>query len=473
MRNKMHTICTAAMLWLICSFHISAETVTLSGNASEWVSADLVFYRYKELIANSEEVIGATKTNAEGAFELTITIDDTEYIFTRLGIYQLYLYAEPGKKYELALPPFQEKSPNDLLNPYFEPLTIQTGIVNIEDDDINMLIRMFDDSYEPFYSKHVVEAVGGKDFSKLDDDIRSIEAPFRKSDNKYFKEYREYKYAYLRYLSLQHQVMVISEMFFTGKPVLYHNPAYMDLFNQVFDDYFLYHGRTDKGKKVYDDINVSKDYGELYQTLKKNDLFKDDVLLELVVLKNLFDEFYNDKFSRTGILQVLDSLASRTGVPESRKIALIIRQKITKLLAGYPPPDFELYDLDSNLVHLRDFRGRYLYLNFCACSSYSCLKEFELLQGIYERHKSRIEIVTVAIDSYEVSLSAFLKKNNYHWKFLYYGHGAEVMKDYDIRAFPTYFLIGPDGNLIQSPAPSPQENFEGRLFEILRARGDL
>ncbi|MBN2611398.1 MAG: TlpA family protein disulfide reductase [Bacteroidales bacterium] len=473
MKNKLLTVFPIALFWLFGSFYLSAGTVTLFSNASEWHSADLVFYRYKELITRSEEEIGATKTSAGGAFELTLTIDDTEFIFTRLGIYQLYLYAEPGKKYELALPPYQEKSPADLLNPYYEALTIQAGIVNIDENDINMLIRMFDDSFEPFYSKHVVESVSGKDFSKLDEDIGSIEAPFRKTDNKYFKDYREYKYAFLRYLSLQHQVTVISEMFFTGKPVLYHNQAYMELFNQVFDDYFLYHGRTDKGKKIYDDINVSKDYGALYKTLKKNELFKDDTFLELVVLKNLFDEFYNDKFSRSGILQVLDTLAARTVIPESREIAKIIRHKITKLLAGYPPPDFELYDLDSNLVHLNDFRGKYLYLNFCACSSYSCLKEFELLQGVYERHKDRIEIVTVAVDSYEVSLGAFLKKNNYHWKFLYYGHGAEIMKDYDIRAFPTYFLIGPDGNLIQSPAPGPQENFEGKLFEIMRSRGDL
>jgi len=49
----------------------------------------------------------------------------------------------------------------------------------------------------------------------------------------------------------------------------------------------------------------------------------------------------------------------------------------------------------------------------------------------------------------------------------------EVLKEYDIRAFPTYFLIGPDGKLILSPAPSPAEDFEQRLFEIMKARGDL
>jgi hypothetical protein len=54
-----------------------------------------------------------------------------------------------------------------------------------------------------------------------------------------------------------------------------------------------------------------------------------------------------------------------------------------------------------------------------------------------------------------------------------YDRQPDVLKEYDIRAFPTYFLIGPDGKLILSPAPSPSEDFESELFEVMKARGDL
>ncbi len=455
------------------SLQISAGEAILYGKSKAWAGSEIIFYKYKELITNSEEPLASTVVDSNGTFELKIPLQQTEYIFTHLGIYNLYLYAGPGSNYELVLPPFQEKSVADLLNPYFQELTMLVGIVNIKEHDINLLIRMFDDAYEPYYTKHVVESVSGKDFSKLDEDIQRIEAPFVKDTNTYFKEYREYKYAYLRYLALQHKVITVSEMYFTGKPVLYHNQAYMNLFNQVFDDYFLYHGRTDEGKQIFEDINSLGSYTDLWKTLKKNKVFKGDTLLELVILKNLFDEFYNDQFSRGGILQVLDSLAAKTKIAEHKMIAETIRAKITKLLSGYPPPNFELYDLDSNLVKLSDFRGKYLYLNFCSCSSYTCLKEFELLQGLYDRHKNRLQIVTIAVDSYAESLSSFLQKNSYHWKFLYYGNNVSILKDYDIRAFPTYFLIGPDGKLIMSPAPGPDENFESKLFDVMKSRGDL
>ncbi|MBN2214431.1 MAG: TlpA family protein disulfide reductase [Bacteroidales bacterium] len=453
--------------------NLYAGEVLLYGKSPEWSKTVISFFKYKELITCSEVMLADSDIDEDGAFRLQIGIDETTHIFAHLGVYKAYLYVEPGKSYELVLPPFREKTPADLLNPYFEEMQIQMGIANIDENDINIQMRMFDDTYQPYYNKHIINAVEEKDFSRLDEDIEKIEMHFTKNANVYFRQYREYKYAFLRYLSLQHKVTTISEMLFTGKPVLYYNNAYMELFNQVFNNYFFYHGRTDKGGKIYRDINYDNSYRELKMTLRENTLFSSDTLLELVILKCLHDEFYSDRFSRSGILILLDSLICSTGIAEHQLIGNIIRNKITKLLAGYLPPPFELYDLDSNLVRLEHFKGRYLYLNFCSCSSYTCLKEFEALQGIYNRHKDRLEIVTIAFDTYDESMQSFLKNKNYNWRFLYYGNQPDILDEYDIRAFPTYFLIGPDGKLVQSPAPAPGENFESKLFEVMRSRGDL
>ncbi len=457
---------------MIASDVLSGEVI-LFGKAPEWSGNTISLCRYKEMITWSEDLLAETEINDTGSFEMKIQVDETTFIFTHLGIYKAFLYVEPGKTYELVLPPYREKTPADLLNPYFEERLLQLGIANIDENDINILIRMFNDTYEPYYNKHVVEAVEGKDFSRLDEDISRIDAHFSNHSNEYFRQYRQYKYAYLRYLSLQHKVTTVAEMLLAGKPILYHNPAYMELFNQVFKNYFLYHGRTDEGKKIYQDINQDKDYHELLATLKRNTLFSDNALLELVILKCLYDEFYNDRFSRSGILAVLDSLMLNTKIEMHQITGNTIRNKITRLLSGYPPPFFSLYDLDSNLLSLDHFKGKYLYLNFCSCSSYSCLKEFEALQGIYARHNARLEIVTIAVDEYNESMHSYLKEKKYNWKFLYYSNQPQVLKDYDIRAFPTYFLIDPGGRLILSPAPAPEENFESRLYEVMHSRGDL
>ncbi len=72
-----------------------------------------------------------------------------------LGIYLGYFFAEPGKTYQLVLPERMEKTPEDKLNPYFQPEEIHLGLVNFNQDELNMLIIMFEDAYMPYYEKHV------------------------------------------------------------------------------------------------------------------------------------------------------------------------------------------------------------------------------------------------------------------------------------------------------------------------------
>jgi peroxiredoxin len=274
-------------------------------------------------------------------------------------------------------------------------------------------------------------------------------------------------------LAFQQKVRSLSREYFAGQPVLYSNPAYMKLFDQVYEKYFTFFARTETGKKIYDDINGYKSYAALLGTLSNDDNISNDTLRELVILKSVFDEFYGMEFSRSGLVSILDSLILTSRIPVHQEIGLNIRHKITRLQPGYDPPSFELYDADSNLVRLSDLKGKYVYINFCTSYSYTCMNEFELLNGIYQRHHQRLTIVTISTDPHESTFNRFKNNNQYNWIFLYYGHQPDIIKEYDIRAYPTYFLIGPDGKLIYSPAPSPSENFEIKLFEAMRSRGDL
>jgi peroxiredoxin len=332
---------------------------------------------------------------------------------------------------------------------------------------------MFDDSFIPYYDKHVNNIYTKPDFVRLDEDIRQIEAPFKDFHNSFFQQYRNYHYGMLKLLANRQRVQSLSNEYFNNHPVVYSNPAYADLFNQVFDKYLIFFGRTDSGKKVYDDINLSGSYSSLLNTLSGTDNFSNDTLTELVILKQIHDEFYGSQFSRSGLLKILDSIIVSTSIQEHEKIARNIKYKITRLLPGFEPPQFELKDTDGKMVKLSDYLGKYVYLNFCTCQSYACLNEFNMLASFYLKHKDRLTILTIATDPMEEALRKFLAKYKYDWKFLLYDNQPDILKEYDIRAFPTYFLIGPDGKLIYSPALSPGENFELKLFEAMKARGDL
>jgi thiol-disulfide isomerase/thioredoxin len=154
-------------------------------------------------------------------------------------------------------------------------------------------------------------------------------------------------------------------------------------------------------------------------------------------------------------------------------IAENIRSKVTRLLPGFVPAPFELYSSKGKLMSLNDFEGKYVYLNFCSTSSYTCLQEFTLLEKLYEKHGKILEIVTISIDRDVEEMKSFLKQTKYQWTFLHYGNKPDIIRDFDVRAYPTYFLIGPDRRLIMSPAASPRENFEIQLFKLLRSRGEI
>jgi peroxiredoxin len=461
------------LLVIQSGLRLHAGQIIVSGNAPSYGNTQLTFYKTSDWITGTEEVVGQCQVSETGDFNLEISLETTTQLLTNIGIYQGYFFAEPGKIYQLVLPERRDKSPEDQLNPYFDPVEIHLGLTNFSSDDLNMLIVMFDDAYIPYYDKHVNSIYAKPDFAKLDEDIRQIETPFKDYGNIYFQAYRRYHYGMLKLLANRQRVQSLSDEYFNNHPVLYSNTAYADLFNQVYNKYFIFFGRTDSGKQVYVDINHAGSYHDLLNTLASTKNFSNDTLTELVILKQIHDEFYGSQFSRNGLLKILDTLIVSTSIREHEKIARNIRYKITRLQPGYEPPQFELFDTDGKKVKLSDFKGKYVYLNFCTCQSYACLNEFNMLASLYLKYKDRLTILTIATDPLEDVLRQFLSKNKYDWKFLNYENQPDILKEYDIRAFPTYFLIGPDGKLIYSPALSPSENFELKLFEAMRANGDL
>jgi peroxiredoxin len=246
----------------------------------------------------------------------------------------------------------------------------------------------------------------------------------------------------------------------------------MELFNRVYDKYFHHFARTPEGKELGAIIS-SGDLNGLRKLLVKDKVLGKEKILDLVILKGLHDEFYDDNYSRSALLEILEKYIDENKYPDLAEVARSIRKKTTRLLVGFSPPQFALYDRDSNLISLDNFKGKYVYLNFCSCFSYTCMNEFAMLNTLYERHSDLLEIVTILVDNDYDVINSFLERSNYPWTFLHYGHQASVIKEYDIRAFPTYYLIDPEGKLVLSPASSPGEEFEGRLFKLLREKGEL
>ena len=460
-------------LTILAASAAALAQVSISGNAPTYRNQTIAFYRYADLITNTEEELAKCDVDSSGNFKCNLKINETSFIYSNTGIYKLYLFVEPGKNYRIVLPEYEPKSEGQRLNPFFRETDIHIGIEQIDPNDLNYLISSFDLAFNENFDQIVLDAYAGIESISVDSLTTSLEKRFGQLSHPFFDVYRNYRYGLLKQLSLMQQSRSISKEYFANLPIRYNNPAYMELFNLLYDKYFLFFARADKGNNVFSNITNERSYTNLKNTLANDDVLANDTLMELVILKGLHDSFFDDKFSRKAMLTILDSVYTTTTVAEHLLIAENIRSKVTRLLAGFVPSPFKLYSIDGKLKSLSDFEGKYVYLNFCTTTSYSCLQEFSLLQKLYEKHKVRLEIVTISVDRDISDLENFIMQTGYQWTFLHYGNKPDIIKDFDIRAYPTYFLIGPDRRLILSPAPSPRENFEIQFFNYLRSIGEI
>jgi peroxiredoxin len=458
---------------LIIPATIFGQNVFLKGNAPDYAGKTITFLTFTDQITFDEKNLGVCKVDSLGNFSTSFTLHETSYVFSHLGAYEAFVFVEPGRTYEILLPEPKEKTIADELNPYYSPILYHLGIENSSESELNYQLAFFNEVYTQMIENNSYLIYIKSNKLDVDREVEKVDSLFRGINNKYFNAFKKYKYAAFRHLSYQEKAKSISNTYYLNNEVLYQNNAYMDLFNQVYDEYFQYFGRTDSGKQIYTDINKLKSITALQRTLSQDSILQNDTLQELVILKCLHDEFYDDNFSRASMLTVLDSLQLRTTIDEHKKIAKNIREKVTKLMVGYTPPKFSLYDKDSNLVSLDSFRDKYVYLGFCTTISYGCIKEFGMLESIYEKHKDHFEIVMICMDETFEQMKRFVEMKGYSFTFLYYGNQSEVFKDYDIRAFPTYYFIDKNLKLSISPAPSPDQNAEFRIFEKMRANGDI
>jgi peroxiredoxin len=469
------------MLLIICLLwgygSANGATVRITGRSVEYAGDSIVFLSYSNMITFSEKEITSCIVGDSGVFECTFTLEEPRLIFSHLGVYNCFMYAEPGKVYEIRLPQKRQKSLADEANQFFEETSVHLSLkvtgttdelaVTYNDEELNFLIHAFNDYFYPYYYKFAVNAYTDRiDKKELKDAVENLQSPFEDIHSPFFSAYMDYRIGLLNHFGNQISSQRIMEDYFLDRPVWYQNPAYMELFNEIFNDFFDQFNEKYPKRNLPVMLNRDKDYSRLNEILVRDASLRNDSLRELILLKEFFEGFFDQRNIRSSMLQLLDSLKVNTSIDLHRNMVKDMMLEITKLLPGYVPPDFALYDHDSTLVHLSDFHGEYIYLIFCNSFSYYCIKEYEYLKVLQQRLQGQVKILTILVDDSFQSMQDLMKNNSYPWTFLHFSNQPQVIDDYDIQTYPSYFLIGPEGKLILSPAPSPAENFEATFRQL-------
>ena len=454
---------------LLTSFYLSvAQNIIIRGTSKSYAGDELELYTVSDNITYSREIIATAKVDTTGCFEFKVTSPETIQVFIELDIFIGYLYVEPNKEYQILLPTKKVKTIEQVLNPYFQKEMFHILLLDIDNSDINAQIGKFD----KFYSKSVYSVLKTKQTryrkSFIDSTINNIDTAFQEIDNQYFLDYKKYRYArfYLITRTLSKEDL-ISE-YFVGEKILYNNTAYMTTFMNIFTDIFTYKSDLASLPRIYDCIRY-RSYYKLKNTLSENELFENNNFSDLVILRGLHDVYHKKPSSQYLVLAIIDSMQTVSRSKKNRNIAKSIYHQLTNLRNEFPAPIFELYNKDNKNISLRDYEGKFVYLNFYHPESHTCQQEILLLEKLNSQNIDLLKIVTIYIGENISEMQKFQEENQqYKWTFLFCKSNTQIISDYKVKVFPSYFLIDPAGILVKNPVPSPADNFEGTYISAYK-----
>ena len=143
--------------------------------------------------------------------------------------------------------------------------------------------------------------------------------------------------------------------------------------------------------------------------------------------------------------------------------------KWDKAAVGKPSPDFKGVDVNGKQMSLRDFRGKYVYIDMWATWCGPCQKELPYLKKLEEKFRGRnIAFVGLSIDADTAKWEARVKSGELCGTQLHIGRGSKFQADYRISGIPRFILLDPNGRIVNPDMTRPSSDDTEKILNAQR-----
>ncbi len=130
---------------------------------------------------------------------------------------------------------------------------------------------------------------------------------------------------------------------------------------------------------------------------------------------------------------------------------------------GRRSPDFEAVDLEGKAYSLKDFEGKYLFIDLWATWCGPCRRQVPYLKKLEEKFKGKnINFLGLSVDSEQAAWEKMVKSGELSGIQLLLGEDTKgFQKAYNIKGIPHFILLDPEGKIVNNNMMRPsEENIE-------------
>lgn len=153
---------------------------------------------------------------------------------------------------------------------------------------------------------------------------------------------------------------------------------------------------------------------------------------------------------------VKPQLSAETSVLSPPSTGVSMEEFLKSVEYNEMAPQFALFDLDSNMVKLEDYKGKIVVVDFWATWCIPCIRSFPAMKTVQEKYKDdpKVKFLFIhtmnRIDSATAMVRHFMEKNQYPFHVLMdpadpLTRQSPVFKSFHLMGLPTKVVIDPKG----------------------------